>query len=414
MTRFILADLRRMWPGALAVVLLVALATALGVGVILQERAMRLGSARAADKFDLVIGAPGSETQLVLSSVFLQPSPLPLLPGEVFKKLAADPRVSFVAPIGFGDSYQGRQIVGTTRVLVNSLADGFAEGRLFEAEGEAVAGASAGVTLGTRIKPAHGAPEEGGHTHTALAYEVVGRLKPTGTAWDRAILVPIQAVWHIHGLGEEDHGHGAAGHEAGHDEHEPALDPAAPIVETFAGDIPGAPALLVKPRTLADAYKLRQAYRGEGTLAVFPAEVLTRLYATLGDARAVLVAVAAGAQLLVAAALVFVTVIHIGQRRRQIGALRALGTPRHTVLAIVWLELFALLAIGIACGFALGYAAALTISNQISAWSGFTLPVEFERGDWSLAGILLGFAAVLGLVPAFMAYRQAPAAALRG
>lgn len=55
MTRFILADLRRLWAGSLVVVLLVALATALSVSVILQERALRLGSARAADKFDLVI-----------------------------------------------------------------------------------------------------------------------------------------------------------------------------------------------------------------------------------------------------------------------------------------------------------------------------------------------------------------------
>jgi putative ABC transport system permease protein len=410
MIRFILADLRRMWPGALAVVLLVALATALGVGVVLQERAMRLGSARAADKFDLVVGAAGSETQLVLSSVFLQPSPLPLLPGAAFQKLAADPRVAWVAPIGFGDSYQGRQIVGTTTALVNNLSDGFAEGRLFAAEGEAVIGATAQLPLGTHIKPSHGTPEEGGHAHTALAYTVVGRLKPTGTAWDKAVMVPIQAVWHIHGLGEEDHDHA----EADHDEHEAALDPAAPLDESFTGDIPGMPALLVKPRTIADAYKLRQAYRGEGTLAVFPAEVLTRLYATLGDARAVLVAVAAGAQALVAAALIFVTVIHIGQRRRQIGALRALGTPRLTVLALVWLELFALLALGIACGFAIGYAASLMVSTMIAAWSGFALPVEFMRQDWGLVGLLLGFAAALGICPALFAYRQSPAAALRG
>lgn len=430
MIRFILADLRRVWPGALAVVLLVALATALGVGVVLQERAMRLGSARAADKFDLVIGAAGSETQLVLSSVFLQPSPLPLMPAETLRKLAADPRVAWVAPIGFGDSYQGKPIVGTTTALVNALSDGLAEGRAFAAEGEAVVGAAAGIPLGTRIKPSHGMAEEGGHAHTELAYTVVGRLKPSHTAWDKAVLVPIQAVWHLHGLGhaEEaaDHDahaehegpkpdgaeHGEAGHEE--HEHEGAIDAAAPLDESFANTAAGVPALLVKPRTIADAYKLRQAYRGEGTLAVFPAEVLTRLYATLGDARTVLVAVAAGAQFLVAAALIFVTVIHVGQRRRQIGALRALGTPRLTVLSIVWSELFVLLALGIGAGFALGYLGALTISGWVTSWSGMVLPVAFTRADLSLAALLAGFAALLGLAPALLAYRQSPAAALRG
>lgn len=72
MLRFILADLTRFRLGAVVVVLIVALAVALGVAVTLQERALRLGSARAAEKFDLIIGAAGSETQLVLSSVFLR------------------------------------------------------------------------------------------------------------------------------------------------------------------------------------------------------------------------------------------------------------------------------------------------------------------------------------------------------
>ena len=72
MFRFILADLKRLWAGSIVIVILIMLATALGVAVTLEERALRLGSARASEKFDLVIGAPGSETQLVLSSVFLQ------------------------------------------------------------------------------------------------------------------------------------------------------------------------------------------------------------------------------------------------------------------------------------------------------------------------------------------------------
>ena len=94
MLRFIAADLRRHWIGVAAVALLIALATALGVAVTLSERALRLGSAQAADAFDLVIGAPGSETQLVLSSVFLQAAPLSLMPGDVLSGLIRDKRVA--------------------------------------------------------------------------------------------------------------------------------------------------------------------------------------------------------------------------------------------------------------------------------------------------------------------------------
>ncbi|MFK0206089.1 FtsX-like permease family protein [Agrobacterium sp. NPDC090283] len=476
MIGFILADLRRLWLGGAVVVLLVALATALGVAVTLQERSLRLGSARAADKFDLVIGAAGSETQLVLSSIFLQAAPLPLVDGAVLTRLSADPRVAWAAPVGFGDSFAGYPIVGTTTSLVSNTTPGFAEGRMFALEGEAVLGAAVDLSVGAEIKPMHGTAETGGHTHTEIAYRVVGKLQPTGTPWDRAILVPIQAVWHVHGLGEdhghdheEGHGEGDAHadghhHEDGHDhahedgnhhedggahaegeadhaeasvqlaaspaqkhalalgpatsahggdDHRGNIDPDAPIVESFGDGLPGLPAILVKPKTIADAYRLRQEYRSGNTLGVFPGEVLTGLYATLGDAKKVLSAVAAGSQGLVAAALMLVTVIHVGQRRRQIGALRAFGAPRGSVFAIVWLELFFLVALGVGIGFLLGLGAAHIGAQLFTAKSGVILPVGFTGEDLRLALFLLGFAAILAAIPALLAYRQSPAAALR-
>jgi putative ABC transport system permease protein len=415
MIGFILADLRKFWLGSAVLVLIVALAVALGVAVTLQERALRLGSARAADRFDLVIGAAGSENQLVLSSVFLQPSPLPLMDGSVLHKLSVDPRVAWVAPVGFGDSYVGYPVVGTASALVVNFGDGLAEGKVFAREGEAVMGAAVTLAIGDEIKPMHGNVEEGGHTHTELAYRVVGRLKPTGTAWDRAILVPIQAVWHIHGLGKHDESH-----EEGHDhaaeevEHDAEAHADAPVDEHWQDDVPGLPAILVKPKTIADAYKLRQEYRKGATLAVFPAEVMTRLYATLGDAKRVLFAIAIGSQILVAASLLLVTVMHVGQRRRQIGALRAFGAPRGALFAIVWFELFVLVALGAFAGFGLGYAAALAISGLVADGSGVAMPVGFLREDIGLAVILLGFGAVISTVPAMLAYRQSPASALRG
>jgi putative ABC transport system permease protein len=435
MLRFILADLTRFRLGAVVVVLIVALAVALGVAVTLQERALRLGSARAAEKFDLIIGAAGSETQLVLSSVFLQASPLPLMDGNVLKDLDKDPRVAWAAPIGFGDFYGHYPIVGTTTKLVANLAPGFADGQVFAHEGEAVIGSAVDLPIGATVKPLHGTEEEGGHTHTELAYTVVGRLQPSGSAWDKAIMVPIQAVWDIHGLGhhhddgdDDDHDEhdeheapaGDAAHDGGvedhggHEEHEHHhIDADAAIDEDFDHALPGLPAVVVKPKSIGDAYKLRQQYRHETTLAVFPAEVLTRLYATLGDVRQVLSAVAIGAQVLVACALLLVTVMHVTQRRKQIGALRAFGAPREAVFGIVWLELFGLIAIGVAAGLGVGFAAARLIAGRLMADSGIQLPVVFARVDLGPIGALFLAAAIFSLLPALMAYRQSPVQALR-
>ena len=413
MPRFILADLRRNWPGALAIALIIACAAALGITVTLQERALRLGSARAADAFDLVIGAPASETQLVLSAVFLQPAPLPLMPGSVMAELARDPRVAWAAPVGFGDAYEGRPVVGTTAALVDGLG-GLAEGTGFSRLGDAVVGAAVPMALGETFHPVHAELAAEGEVHQGTTYEVRGRLVPTGSPWDRAILVPIEAVWATHGYGHEhEHGeHAHAEEEHGHG----ALDADRPVDPGAITDpgAPGLPAIVVRGHAIADAYNLRQHYRSDRTLAVFPAEVLTRLYGTLGDARGVLAAVAVAAQALVAAAVLLVAVLHVAQRRRQIGALRAFGASRGAVFLIVWGEVALIALAGIAAGVGLGLLAARVISARIEAASGLALPVEVAPGDfWMIAG-LLAAAGLCALIPAAMAYRQPPAVALRG
>ncbi|MCK0196938.1 FtsX-like permease family protein [Ancylobacter sp. 6x-1] len=426
MLRFIAADLRRHLAGVLAILAIVALATALGVAVTLQERTLRLGSARAADAFDLVIGAPGAETQLVLSSVFLQAAPLPLMRGSVLAGLLADPRVAWAAPIGFGDEVEGLPIVGTSPALIAGLG-GVTEGSVFARLDEAVIGAAVPFRIGDRFRPMHGHASEGGEVHAGVSCEVVGRLKPTGTPWDRAVLVPIEAVWRLHAHAATEHaqkdGPQAAHDPAGHDEARPdevahgAGDPAfhVPLDPAALADpgAPGLPAILVKPRSVADAYRLRQSYRGETTLAVFPAEVLTRLYGVLGDARLVLGAVAYGAQALVGAAILIAILVHVLQRRRQIGALRAFGAPRLAVLAIVWGEVFLVLGLGLLAGIGLGYVAAQVLSSHVAGATGVPMPVGFVREDvLPLAGLLLA-GALIALVPAVLAYRQSPAAALR-
>lgn len=426
MIAFILADLRRFLSGAVAIVVLLALSVALSSVVTLQERAVRLGTARASDKFDLVIGAAGSDTQLTLSSVFLQPSPLPLMSGAMLETLAKDERVAFAAPIGFGDSAMGFPIVGTTTPLIAALSPKLGEGAMFSRLGEAVIGSAVDLPIGSKVNPMHGTVETGGHAHTEVSYRVSGKMAPTGTAWDRSILVPIRTVWQLHGMtAHEDHDHdehlkkpgngfGVLSNEDPHKhDHAHDIDVDAAIDENFHADSPGVPAILVKPKSIADAYRLRQEYRSDRTLAIFPAEVLTRLYSTLGDARSLLLGIAVGTQVIVIFALLLVAVMHIGARKRQIGALRALGAPILSIMAIVWGELFFLLLLGILLGLVIGYAVAHAITAWLTATTAVQMPVEFALGDvWLAAGFII-VAAVVALIPALMTLRMSPAAALR-
>ncbi|MEI7221334.1 FtsX-like permease family protein [Pectobacterium carotovorum] len=444
--RLIWVDWRRLWPGVLVVVLLIATATALSISVSLQERALRMGSAKAADRFDLVIGAPGSETQLVLSSVFLQPSALTLVPAQVLTDLEKNPLVAWAAPVAFGDFYQGMPIVGTTPPLVTDNGKRqLTAGRVFNDGFEAVVGAQTGLTVGSTFSPIHGqVGTEGAHAHDDVTYTVVGVLPADGSAWDKAILVPVNAVWRVHGIhpphgADDDHDHNEhADHDHGAHEHHNDVHPAegaesddhhAAVAQPVTaphddehGEAEahghahqaGLPAIVVKPKTIAGAYQLRSLYRSNTTLAVFPGEVLVKLYSMLGDIRELLTYISLGTQGLVGVAVAMVAVIHLRQRQKQIGALRAFGAPRYGIFTLIWSGLMSLVSVGVLLGVGLGYVAARGIAVVMSEKSGFVLPVTLEWEDIHFVLLLLLVAAVVLTIPAMLSYRQSPATALRG
>ena len=101
-------ELRRSFGGILALALVLALSLSLGVGVSMTERAVRQGTARAGDAFDLLVGAQGSSVQLMLGAVYLRPQSLPLVPGGAVTEILTQEGVVWAAPLAFGDRWWGR------------------------------------------------------------------------------------------------------------------------------------------------------------------------------------------------------------------------------------------------------------------------------------------------------------------
>ena len=81
--------------------------------------------------------------------------------------------------------------------------------------------------------------------------------------------------------------------------------------------------------------------------------------------------------------------------------------------APITLQTFAVLLAGLVLGFAVGYAAARILSAKLGAASGVAMPVEFHAADVRMLLAFLVAAAAVTLLPAFLAYRQTPAQALR-
>ncbi|TNC49905.1 ABC transporter permease [Rubellimicrobium rubrum] len=379
-------------------VLLIAAAVALGAGLTAQERALRQGSARAAERFDLVLGAPGSEISLVLAAVYLQPMDLPLLSGEVFAEVAADPEVDLAAPIAFGDSWNGAPVVGTTAGFVTHLAGDLAMGRMFADHGEAVAGAFAPVGMGDAVEPAHGQGEVAEHdAHGGTAYVVVGRMAPTGSPWDRAILVPVEAVWEVHAL--------PTGHAPERAEQiGPPFDP-----EWF----PGTPAILVRADEVWANYALRDRYTRADVMAVFPGSVLASLHGLLRDMREAMSLMALVTQGLVVVAVLAGLSLLVRVFARGLALLRALGAPRRFVLAVVWSYAASLVGFGASLGLALGWMVAAVLSGLVTARTDVLVQARIGWTEVQLVTGFMSLALLLALLPSILASRRSPLNDLR-
>jgi putative ABC transport system permease protein len=399
-TAFVLAIIRKDWWATLAFIALIAIATALGVAMIAQERALRSGSARAADTFDLIVSAPGSQTDVMLKTVFLRSGTVELLSPDVTAKLLLDNRAEFAAPLGFGDNHDGNPIVGTTADLVLAVSNGvLAEGRMFQAYDEAVVGFASKLVIGDKFNSEHGhgdgEEESAGEHGTTLT--VVGRMALANSPWDRAIILPIEQMWLVHNL---PFGHNPIGERT----------VGTPFNVTF---LSGVPAVIVKPKTMADAYRLRGDYRSEKSTAFFPAEVLLELYALMGDIRQLMSFVALGTQALVISAIIAGVIALLRVHRKQFATLRALGAPRTYVLASVWLYVAIIVGSGSLIGLGLGWAMAKMVSKFLSLSTGVTLTPSLGASELLLVAGLLAAGFLLAMVPAIRFYREPIINALR-
>jgi len=382
-------------------VLLITFSVGLGIAITTQERAVRQGSARAADKFELVVGAPGSPFDLVLATVYARPAAMGLVSGDDLNRILTDPQAEFAAPIAFGDSADGYPIMGTTADFVAYLAGGMDEGRLFERPFEAVLGANVRLDVGQTVYAAHDSLDAQEMLHEDVI-TVVGRMARTNSAWDNVVVAPVEQVWMSHHL--------PSGHAplAGVDAHDITVGP--PFDPQY---VPGVPAVVVKSRTLAGAYSLRNLYRADTTQAIFPAEILVQLYALLGDARAIMSFLALATQVLVVAAILSGVVIILQLFRTRFAVLRALGATRAYVFAVAWSYVTLLIVAGSLLGLIMGAGASWAVSAYLEGRTGIAIPVTVSWQEVQLVLLLIGGGALLAIVPALAIYRQPVAEALR-
>jgi len=212
-------------------VLLFAIGSGIISLIIIAEKNVNQSIERNFKGIDLVVGAKGSPTQLILSSVLHADNPTGNISLAEAEKIARHPLVEMSIPLAMGDSYKGFRIVGAPTEYAALYNADLEAGTWYSNTMEAVIGAnvarSTGLGVGDTFYGVHGF-QGAGHAHEEHIYTVTGIMKQGAGVPDNLILTPVASVWevhdgHNHSEGDHDHEHSDSGHEhteALHAEHD--------------------------------------------------------------------------------------------------------------------------------------------------------------------------------------------------
>ncbi len=422
---------------------LTGLSMALGVAVmicvlVIHSVAVRQFS-QDAQGYHLIVGGKGGELQLVLSTVYHLGQPLYPIPYTYFQKFTEGEFANYTEtaiPLCLGDSYEapsGRmfRVVGTTPELFSKIhygayADGTPKpyefqpgGRNFKSENyfEAVVGsvvaAQSGLKVGDEINPTHGIGAEG-HKHGG--FKVVGILKPTGTANDRAVFINIEGFYLLegHALSPEEEAHAEDEHEAhNHAEHDHTHHLPLPLDQREVTSI-----LVLCNNELGPLVLDTAVNKGQDRIAqaVAPSREVTRLLENIVGPIRLILLVLTILIVIVAAIGILVSIYNsMSERSHDIAVMRALGASRQAVMTIILVESILISLLGGIAGVFLGHALIGIASPYVEARTGVTLGLfQFDWQEIVLIPALVALASLVGFLPAVSAYRTDVAKALAG
>ncbi len=398
----------------------------------------------------MIVGGKGGALQLVLSTVYHIGQPLYPIPYSYYEKFLpggefAD-MTAVAIPQCLGDSYQAPdnsvfRVVATTpemfeKIQYGTNSDGTPKnyefqpgGRNFKTENffEGVIGsmvaARSGLKVGDSFQPSHGLAG-GSDLHHQV--KIVGVLKPTGTADDRALFMNIEGFYLMpgHSLGPQDEEADANSKETAEEkkaredkeeeeEHEQEKELDKQLAAGTAKPLPTAKRevtsiLVLCNSPLGPQYLDFKVNKGKGRIAqsVAPArEVAVLLNSIVGPIRVVLLVLTV-LVVIVAGISILVSIYNsMTERSHDIAVMRALGASRNAVMAIILVESILLSLGGGLIGILLGHGAIGLASPYVVERSGIALSVvgirlagaDFDSGAGHF-GVIGGlFAGVGGL-----------------
>lgn len=152
-------------------------------------------------QYDIIVGKTGSETGLVMGSLFFNyDNQGTIAYSEVDKIKETYPKFLKVEPIAMGDVYGKSQVIGVRSSYLEGKQ--YSSGLIFNDKNmEVVVGYTLaekrGLKVGDKIQTSHGSTY--GETHNE-GYLISGILEKENTSSDNAIFTSINNIWETHGI----------------------------------------------------------------------------------------------------------------------------------------------------------------------------------------------------------------------
>ena len=391
---------------AILTIMTVAISVILLLGVERIRTQAKTSFANTISGTDLIVGGRSGQINLLLYSVFRIGNATNNIDWKSYEEFSQHRSVDWAIPISLGDSHKGFRVMGTNHTYFEHYKYGkkqpikFTQGHEFKGLFETVIGSEVakklGYHIGSEIIIAHGISDVGFSRHDKLPFKVVGILAPTGTPVDKTVHVSLEAIEAIH-VGWE------SGANLGN-------NPSADQLETMQFHPKQITAMLLGLKSKIQTFALQRQindYTQEPLSAILPGVALHELWGMMSIAEEALMTVSVFVVVAGLLGMLSSLLTSLQERRREMAILRAMGArPRH-IFSLLVMEASTLTLVGLVIGTMSLYMLLAVIGPVIQQNYGINLELSPLSGyEWGLLVAVQLAGSVIGLIPAFRAYRQ--------
>ena len=353
---------------------------------------------------DLIVGARSGSIQLLLYSVFRIGSATNNITWKSYQDIAQQKGVKWTIPISLGDSHRGFRVMGTSRDYFSVYQYGekrtlkFSSGAQFEGVFDAVIGSEVANTLnysiGDQVIISHGTGSASFAQHKDKPFVISGILEHTGTPVDRTMHVSLAGIeaMHVNWQGAMKK------RKAKKALTESNLQP-----ESITAFLVGLDSKIV-------SFKMQRYindYAAEPLLAIFPGIALHELWSLMSVAEKALLIISLFVVLASLTGMLAVSLAGLNERRREVAIFRSVGASHWHIMGLLITETVLLTMIGIIIGLIMLYSSIWVAQPLIEKNYGLFIPITAPNvRELGMISVLLAASFLVGLVPAYFAYKN--------